>query len=314
MKIHRGILAAVTLTALMAMAGCHSYHVEVAVENHTGGTIQLLEVDYPERQLRGQHAGGGRGVPLSHPVARQRANQSAVHGNRRAAEPSGRAHVVRAAGGPDGDRTAARRESGVSSRSDGRGRQGQVNRGGIDSLEFSICSTLKSCKSTGKMSFLAVLCPYTTDTKNQRATMQGRVVSSAGQQHIRWLLKYGYARHLGTCFLPGHAGRCFRGPSRAERERGRPDLDGERAAACLPFAGSPLALARLSAHRFSSPGNWQLAHPRNLGVEPAAQRAGRRRNPDGRSICCGGVRRSFRASRNLHICFASSDLPFLPLP
>jgi hypothetical protein len=29
------------------VAGCHSYHVETIVENHTGGTIQLLEVDYP---------------------------------------------------------------------------------------------------------------------------------------------------------------------------------------------------------------------------------------------------------------------------
>jgi hypothetical protein len=47
MKIHPGILAAVVVTALMALAGCHSYHVEVAVENHTGGAIQLLEIDYP---------------------------------------------------------------------------------------------------------------------------------------------------------------------------------------------------------------------------------------------------------------------------
>jgi hypothetical protein len=33
--------------ALMALAGCHSYHVETTVENRTGGAIQLLEVDYP---------------------------------------------------------------------------------------------------------------------------------------------------------------------------------------------------------------------------------------------------------------------------
>lgn len=31
----------------MALAGCHSYHVETTVENQTGGPIQLLEVDYP---------------------------------------------------------------------------------------------------------------------------------------------------------------------------------------------------------------------------------------------------------------------------
>lgn len=35
------------MPALLALAGCHSYHVETTVENHTGGTIQLLEVDYP---------------------------------------------------------------------------------------------------------------------------------------------------------------------------------------------------------------------------------------------------------------------------
>jgi hypothetical protein len=33
--------------ALMVAAGCHSAHVEVTVENHTGGPVRLLEVDYP---------------------------------------------------------------------------------------------------------------------------------------------------------------------------------------------------------------------------------------------------------------------------
>jgi hypothetical protein len=33
--------------ALPLATGCHSYHVETAVENRTGGAIQLLEVDYP---------------------------------------------------------------------------------------------------------------------------------------------------------------------------------------------------------------------------------------------------------------------------
>jgi hypothetical protein len=32
---------------LAAIAGCHSPHVEVAVENRTGGPVRLLEVDYP---------------------------------------------------------------------------------------------------------------------------------------------------------------------------------------------------------------------------------------------------------------------------
>jgi hypothetical protein len=32
---------------LLVAAGCHSYHIEASVENRTGGTITLLEVDYP---------------------------------------------------------------------------------------------------------------------------------------------------------------------------------------------------------------------------------------------------------------------------
>jgi hypothetical protein len=46
-EIRRGILAATLLSALMAAAGCHSYHVESTVENRTGGAVQLVEVDYP---------------------------------------------------------------------------------------------------------------------------------------------------------------------------------------------------------------------------------------------------------------------------
>ena len=41
------ILASFAVAALLAMAGCHSYHVETTVENRTGAPIQLLEVDYP---------------------------------------------------------------------------------------------------------------------------------------------------------------------------------------------------------------------------------------------------------------------------
>src|SRR5258708_20600949 len=35
------------LAASLTLIGCHSAHVEVTVENHTGGPIRLLEVDYP---------------------------------------------------------------------------------------------------------------------------------------------------------------------------------------------------------------------------------------------------------------------------
>ena len=33
--------------AVLFTAGCHSYHIETTVENHTGGTITLVEIDYP---------------------------------------------------------------------------------------------------------------------------------------------------------------------------------------------------------------------------------------------------------------------------
>jgi hypothetical protein len=33
--------------AAVFLAGCHSAHVEVAVENRTGAPVRLLEVDYP---------------------------------------------------------------------------------------------------------------------------------------------------------------------------------------------------------------------------------------------------------------------------
>ena len=38
---------AILSLSLLALAACHSYHVETTVENRTGGAIQLLEVDYP---------------------------------------------------------------------------------------------------------------------------------------------------------------------------------------------------------------------------------------------------------------------------
>jgi hypothetical protein len=31
----------------LVLAGCHSYHIDSTIENHTGAPIQLLEVDYP---------------------------------------------------------------------------------------------------------------------------------------------------------------------------------------------------------------------------------------------------------------------------
>lgn len=45
--LSREILAGILMSAAAWASGCHSYHVDMTVENRTGGAIQLLEVDYP---------------------------------------------------------------------------------------------------------------------------------------------------------------------------------------------------------------------------------------------------------------------------
>jgi hypothetical protein len=41
------VAATILLVGLSLFTACHSYHIEATVENHTGGTVTLLEVDYP---------------------------------------------------------------------------------------------------------------------------------------------------------------------------------------------------------------------------------------------------------------------------
>jgi hypothetical protein len=43
----RLLLAAMVFLGFLAVAGCHSYHVDTTVENRTGKPVKLLEVDYP---------------------------------------------------------------------------------------------------------------------------------------------------------------------------------------------------------------------------------------------------------------------------
>jgi len=45
MRMPRPALIAVLLP--LAMAGCHSRHIDLRIENRTGEPVQLLEVDYP---------------------------------------------------------------------------------------------------------------------------------------------------------------------------------------------------------------------------------------------------------------------------
>lgn len=55
----RSCVSALLLPALMAVAGCHSYHVETTVENRTGQPIQLLEVDYPSASFGANRMAAG---------------------------------------------------------------------------------------------------------------------------------------------------------------------------------------------------------------------------------------------------------------
>ncbi len=54
-----GRWASLRLALLLVLAGCHSYHVEMTVENRTGTTIQLLEVDYPSASFGADNLAAG---------------------------------------------------------------------------------------------------------------------------------------------------------------------------------------------------------------------------------------------------------------
>jgi hypothetical protein len=38
----------VAICSLLALAACHSYHIDATIVNRTGAPVQLLEVDYPD--------------------------------------------------------------------------------------------------------------------------------------------------------------------------------------------------------------------------------------------------------------------------
>jgi hypothetical protein len=108
MKIHPGILAVFTVAALF-VATCHSYHVEVAVKNHTGGAVQLLEIDYPsasfgvntlaagaEYHYRIQLRGSG---PIKAQYTESDGRQSQVEGPMLFEQQEGRMEIVLLPGG-----------------------------------------------------------------------------------------------------------------------------------------------------------------------------------------------------------------------
>ncbi|MGA9129910.1 MAG: hypothetical protein WB425_17380 [Terracidiphilus sp.] len=57
------ILGAVLALALAPVSGCHSYHIEMTIENRTGGAIQLLEVDYPSASYGANSLAAGATLP-----------------------------------------------------------------------------------------------------------------------------------------------------------------------------------------------------------------------------------------------------------
>ena len=63
MKLSTGVCSRILATALVPMvlwaAGCRSHHIDVTVENRTGATIELLEVDYPSASFGAERLAAG---------------------------------------------------------------------------------------------------------------------------------------------------------------------------------------------------------------------------------------------------------------
>jgi hypothetical protein len=47
------------LPGLLAVAGCHSYHIDCTIENRTGAAVRLLEVDYPSASFGTDNVAAG---------------------------------------------------------------------------------------------------------------------------------------------------------------------------------------------------------------------------------------------------------------
>ncbi|HET6169132.1 MAG TPA: hypothetical protein VFE01_03080 [Terracidiphilus sp.] len=77
--------AAFLLPVVALLAGCHSSHIEVTVENRTGAPIELLEVDYPSASFGDDTLAAGADfhyriqVRLSGPVKVQYTEANPTH-------------------------------------------------------------------------------------------------------------------------------------------------------------------------------------------------------------------------------------------
>ena len=59
MKFFIGLFIGFGLAVMVVLAGCHSFHIDVAVENRTGAPVRLLEVDYPNASFGADSVAAG---------------------------------------------------------------------------------------------------------------------------------------------------------------------------------------------------------------------------------------------------------------
>ena len=53
------LLAALASAVLVSLAACHSHHIDITIENRTGGAIELLEIDYPSASFGANNLAAG---------------------------------------------------------------------------------------------------------------------------------------------------------------------------------------------------------------------------------------------------------------
>lgn len=56
---HRLFFLLTLLLGVLAITGCHSYHVEATVVNNTGQPLELLEIQYPSASFGANHMDAG---------------------------------------------------------------------------------------------------------------------------------------------------------------------------------------------------------------------------------------------------------------
>jgi len=63
MRAPQAALLAAMAALVFAVAGCRSHHIDMTVENRTGGAIQLLEVNYPSASFGADKLAAGAVYP-----------------------------------------------------------------------------------------------------------------------------------------------------------------------------------------------------------------------------------------------------------